>query len=179
MKQAVAKYGFEATVRFGSTLATSRETQAVDIASSDEVPLWRVSAFSSRAGIQQLTARLIYGTCSTIELIDLVCPLVAYVPGNVQLYLQPQTNPFVLGPMNGYVSARPVWSPGQQVVRSLADATAAAVNLPATAVSYTAYTASTLTVAGIGPIAVAVAETLRLIGPARLTAGTGIAEHDL
>lgn len=170
-------YGFSASVRFGASVATSAEKQAVDIMANDAVPMWRISAFSN-SNDKQLLGRLIYGTTSSIELANLICPIVAYVPGNVQLYLRPSANPFLPAECIGHVSVRNVTNAGAQILRTLNNAAGGVVDLGVSAVRFIALQNSTVSVAGFG-VALLEGQSVELVGPARLLVGAGIAEHEL
>lgn len=165
--------GLQTTVSFAAALQ-ARETQAVDLVASSHVGIWRVSAIASRP--VRVNARLIYGTASSFTLENIRLPLVAYVPGNVQLYVNPEASPPAEA-IHVRVSAKLV-SSGTQTVRTFHDATAGAVDLPASVASYTALVAGSVTVEGVA-VALGVNQQLKVTAPAVLTAGAGIVEHEL
>lgn len=164
--------GFQATVSFPP--GTPQEAQAVDLMAPEDMGLWRVSAISLAP--VAMRARIIYGTSSSFRISNLRLPLVAYVPGACQLYLAPDVSP-VVADINVRVSATLITN-GLQVLRTFHDSAAAAVLLPPSAMRYTALTASTVTIEGIA-VAVAVGTDILLTAPSTLTAGAGIAEHEL
>lgn len=164
--------GFQASVSFPPGIP--QEAQAVDIMAPENMGLWRVSAISLAP--VAMRARLIYGTSSSFQISNLRLPLVAYVPGACQLYLAPDVSPVVAG-IEVRVSATLITN-GPQVLRTFHDSAAGAVLLPPSAIRYTALTASTVTIEGIA-VAVAVGTDIILTAPSTLTAGAGIAEHEL
>lgn len=170
-----ASYGFQATARFLPTDAKPK--QVVDAMNRFRLSLWRVAAHPAEPGVRW-DLRLIYGTASTLSLNNIEAPLVAYVPGNLQLYALPVSRPegqtvaihVSLKPVNGY---------NLQHVRTRAVAGISPVDLPGSGVRFTALAASTVTVAGVA-VVLAAGQTLPLMAPAILGAGgSGIVEHEL
>jgi hypothetical protein len=138
--------------------------------------LWRVSMFSLQnptAGVPDLRARLMYGTSSSIQIDNLSLPLVAYVPGNLQLYVRKAATGEV--PREVVVSLKPVSGYGQQILRSVVDASGGALTLAPSAVRFTALVAST-----VQGVALAPGESMIVTAPAGLNiGGGGIVEHEL
>jgi len=166
--------GYQATVDWASGIA-AKERQAVDLQDFSGMGVWRIAAVTR--GDQRVFGRLIYGTSSSFELSSIVLPLVAYVPGNAQLYLQPETSPPASRVCVG-VSAKLVGGfSSPQIVRSFHVASATA--LPSSGYRFTALAASTLTVEGVAGIAVAAGDSIRITSPTLLTAGSGLVEHEL
>jgi hypothetical protein len=128
--------------------------------------LWRVSVQG-----ENLVLQLVYGTQATIRLDALRLPFVGFVPGQAQL-LASKLDP--AQPANARVTLTAATG-GLSTVRAVAGVGA----LPTNAASYTALTASTLTVAGFAGIAVAVGATLPLVAPSIVTVGDGILELTL
>jgi hypothetical protein len=177
-----AEWGTQQTVQFQTATATRPalgRQMAIDVKSRRDVSLWRVTATvapdSSGAFV---LGRLIFGTGSSIEIGNLILPLIAHVPGNCQLYLEPSFG----GPdvFNCHVTLKPVSSPGRNILRTFIDASGGSEVLPRTAVSFYATSASTLNRNGLSPQALAVGESAPVYWFSSISAGGyGIAEHEI
>lgn len=170
--------GFQATIDWQPAVAGSpvaKERQAVDLQDLAGLGVWRIAAITR--GTQRVFGRLIYGTSSSFELGNIILPLVAYVPGNAQLYLLPEDTTPAARVCVG-VSAKLVGGfSSPQIVRTFH--TAGATPLPSSGYRFTALAAATLTVEGVAGIAVAAGDSLRITSPSILTAGSGLVEHEL
>jgi hypothetical protein len=178
-----AEWGTQQTVQFQTATplrAALGRQMAIDVKSRRDVSLWRVTASVApdSSGGAFVLGRLIYGTGSSIEIQDLILPLIAHVPGNCSLYLEPTFGaPDVF---NCHVTLKPVSSPGRNVLRTFIDASAGSVVLPRTAVSFYATSASTLNRNGLSPQALAVGESAPVYWFSSISAGGyGIAEHEI
>ena len=173
-------FGYQATVSFPAVTVlepAQPERPAIDSVNRRDIPLWRLSAIALQP-TQLWRLRLIYGTSSSIEIQNIRAPLVAYVPGSVQLYALPigQT-----AAVNLYVSLKPAFGYNLQHVRSILDnqGGGAALDIPPSGVRFTALVASTVNMAGAA-IALGVNASLLITGPATLAiGGLGIVEHEL
>lgn len=154
---------------------TNQETQVVDATDTRE-RMFRVSAHITEGAGQAVRARMLYGTHGgTLSLRNLLLPLVAWVPGNVQLYVEP------VGPVTAklVVSVTCKLADGYaspQICRSF-HSTPGEI-LPPSAVRATMRAAGTITVNGVA-VVLAANDAIRLTHPAVLTAGSAIAEHEL
>lgn len=146
------------------TAADVEEKQVVDAMRSEY--LWRVSAQG-----ENVLLSLLYGTLAGISVDNIRLPFVAFIPGNVGLRAkklvtdEPASLRVTLTAATG----------GVGVVRAVVGV----APLPSSAQLYTALTASTLTIAGIAGIAVAVGASMPLVAPSEVTAGSGIVELTL
>lgn len=154
-------------------LQSRRTWDAADVEPKDVIDamrseyLWRASAIGENV---QLV--LHYGTQGTLAVPGLRLPFVAFVPGQLLLRAE-KIDPDA--PANVTVTLTAATG-GVPTVRTFIPAPQA---LPPSARLYTALTASTLTVAGIAGIAVAVGASLPLVAPSSVTVGAGIAELSL
>lgn len=128
--------------------------------------LWRASVHG-----ENLVLSLSYGTLATVMLEGLRLPFVGFIPGQVQLTAT-KLDPGAAAIARVTLTAA---TGGLSTVRMFVGVQ----TLPASASSFTALAAATLTVAGVGPIAVPVGATLPLVAPAAVTAGSGIVEITL
>lgn len=151
-------------------IQSRREWTAADVEPKDIVDalrseyVWRVSAIGANVELQ-----LHYGTQGTLVVPNIRVPFVGVVPGQVTLRAQKVA---AGAPANVLVTLTAATG-GLPVVRTVIPAPQA---LPNNTSQYTALTASTLTVAGIAGIAVAVGASLPIVAPSAVTAGAGIAE---
>lgn len=180
-----AAWGFQAVVRFqpGAVGQPERdkETQAIDAQDDRSVRMWRVAARNQAvptASGPRFIGRLIYGTSASIELDNLIGPIVAYVPGNVQLYVRPEDEPLTTA-FNVSVSLKPVGGYSIPFVRTFHDfAVAGAVPLPQSGARFVALNNASVTVEGIS-VALTAGDTLPITNGSVLTAGAGLVEHEL
>lgn len=169
-------WGFQATVTFAAGTPARRPTPSFDAANDHDVSLWRVSAQVSPAGdtTQRVLAQLIYGTGSSMQLSDIVLPLVAYVPGSVALYLYPESD--VTSPIVVMGNVKPVTGYEAQTVRTWHETPG---QLPPSVVTFTATGAGTVVTTQGVAVPLAIGQSIPIMGPSSLTAGSGLGTHEL
>jgi hypothetical protein len=128
--------------------------------------LWRASAQG-----ENVVLRLTYGTQATLIVDNIRLPFVGFIPGQAQLVAR-KVDPAASAVCRLTLTAA---TGGISMIRAVVGIGA----LPPNAGTYTALTASTLTVAGVAGIAVAVGATLPIVAPSAVTAGSGIVELTL
>lgn len=129
--------------------------------------------FMWRASVQgeNLELVLTYGTKATIKLDNIRLPFVAFIPGQIGLTARKLDG---ASPASASVTLTAATG-GVGVIRTFQ----AVAAVPGSGRLYTALTASTLTIAGVAGIAVAVGDSIPIVEPSAVTAGSGIVEHTL
>ncbi len=125
--------------------------------------LWRASAFG-----ENLLLTLTYGSMASLKLPNIRLPFEGFIPGQVGLMARKLVSTEPASCRVTFTAA----TGGVATVRMLVSVGPLLSN----AKTYTALTASTLTVAGIAGVAVAPGQSLPLVAPSAVTAGTGILE---
>jgi len=125
--------------------------------------LWRVSV------VGDVAIRLLYGTRATIEL-NAWAPFVAGIPGQVALWATPLDD---TTPTRALATLTPSAAPGVTYARTTLVSPGP---FPAAAGRFTALSASTLTIAGIVGVAVAIGASIPVVAGSLLTAGSGIVD---
>lgn len=133
--------------------------------------LWRAGVIGSNVKLD-----VTWGSGGTNRLENVRLPFVGYIPGQLNIQASKLDS---AAAASCTVTLTTVAGIGEQKIRTFIDATGGAVALLTTGTRYTALAASTLTVAGVGPFAVAAGATLPLIHPATVNTGSGILEHSL
>lgn len=131
--------------------------------------LWRVTAF----GPEVLAVDLKFGPQCTITLTGLALPLRVSAPGQFQLIAYPTADHDDELELN--VTMTPATSGGLIEARRIKTVAGA---FDINAVRYTALTASTVSIRGIGPLAVGVLESVALLAGSSLVTGSGYEEFD-
>lgn len=141
----------------------AREMHVIDEVNAEF--LWRFSVFG------RVLVRVVYGTSSTREFVDLQAPVVMAVPGKLAVYVRSADTqaeqPFQVTCTKATGAARSQARKLITVVGPLSD----------DAASFTALTAATLTVAGQAVILTA-GQTVPLVAPSSLVAGAGFQEFE-
>lgn len=131
--------------------------------------LWRVTAL----GPEGLAVDLKYGPQCTVTLVGLALPLRVSAPGQFQLIAYPTADHDTELVLN--VTMTPATSGGLIEAARLKTVAGA---FDDNALRFTALTASTVLIRGIGPIAVGVLESVRLLAGSSLVTGSGYEEFD-
>lgn len=147
----------------------NKEKTLIDVVKAPH--LWRLSVFGP------VLVTLVYGTKSTRQITQLQAPVVLEIPGQMVVTATPSDLNHS-GTVVCRVTLTQAMASHRAQARKLADATAGAVTLDEAAVSYTALTASTLTIAGVAGVSVAALSTVPLVAGAVLTAGKGFQEFE-
>lgn len=168
--------GFQATVCFPAG-KVAKETAAIDVADESGLGVWRISAMGLQ-NTEAVLGRLIYGTSSSLQLENIVLPLVAYVPGNAELYLRPLETGELAEQINVRVSLKKVGGFAVQVLRTFHNAASAPINLPSSSVRFTARQVCSVESNGFN-VPLAINESIALSGPSVLLNGSGIVDHEL
>lgn len=169
-------YGEQRTAKWAPPAAgyalDAKEKEIVDMAEPTPY-LWRVSAFG--AGVY---LRIVYGTRATLATLDFVrTPFVGNFPGRVTIYARP-IDPTL---ESGAVTCTPTVtqaSAGRSELRALIDASGGNVAFHPDAVRFVALLASTATIAGVTPVAIAALSTVPLVAGATLLTGVGFQEFE-
>jgi hypothetical protein len=141
----------------------AREQPCIDEVNAEF--LWRFSVFG------RVLVRVVYGTSSTREYVDLQAPVVMTVPGKLCVSVRAadpeEDTPFT-------VTCTPATGGARSQARRLVDS---AVDFSDDAVSFVALVASTLTVGGQA-VTLATGQSVPLIAPSSLVSGAGFEEFE-
>lgn len=134
--------------------------------------LWRISVFG------EVLVNVHYGTQANRHILELQAPVVMTLPGQVSIEVRPVAVPGEGESVSCEVTLTQATAGARPHARKLADASGGVVALDDGAVSFTALTASTLTISGISAVAVPALSTVPLVAGSTLDTGSGFQEFD-